>query len=99
MELANVDVEGTSDAVESAGPPPGQYVMVAVTDTGCGMAPEVQRRIFEPFFTTKTPGRGIGLGLATVSCIAKLYGGYVTCESEPGQGSTFKVYLPREKNE
>ena len=99
VELANVDVEATSDAVVSAGPPPGQYVLVAVTDTGCGMAPEVRSRIFEPFFTTKAPGKGIGLGLATVSCIAKLYGGYVTCESESGQGSTFRVYLPREKNE
>jgi signal transduction histidine kinase/CheY-like chemotaxis protein len=99
VELANVEVGGTSDAADSAGPQPRQYVMVAVTDTGCGMTPDVQSRIFEPFFTTKAAGRGIGLGLATVSCIVKLYDGYVTCESEPGRGSTFRVYLPREKNE
>jgi signal transduction histidine kinase len=99
VELANVEVGGTSDAADPAGALPGQYVMAAVTDTGCGMTPDVRSRIFDPFFTTKAPGRGIGLGLATVSCIVQLYDGYVTCESEPGHWSTFRVYLPREENE
>jgi two-component system cell cycle sensor histidine kinase/response regulator CckA len=99
VDIANVEVGGMSDAVNLTGPLPGQYVMVAFTDTGCGMTPDVQSRIFEPFFTTKLRGKGIGLGLAAVSCIVRLYNGYVTCESEPGQGSIFRVYLPREEKQ
>ncbi len=94
IRVANVDLDDLW-ALGHPGDRPGSYVMLAIRDTGVGMAPQVREHLFEPFFTTKEVGRGTGLGLASVYGIVRQHGGAVSVESEPGEGSTFRVYFPR----
>jgi two-component system cell cycle sensor histidine kinase/response regulator CckA len=94
IRTANVD-ERESRELGSRQILPGEYVLIEVRDTGCGMSEEVKQKIFEPFFSTKEVGRGTGLGLSTVFGIVKQSGGYIHVESEEGRGTAMCVYLPR----
>ena len=95
IRTANVSESRSRASSATQHLPPGEYVLIEVSDTGTGMTPEVMQKIFEPFFSTKEIGRGTGLGLSTVYGIVKQTGGYIFPESEPGRGTTMRVYLPR----
>ncbi len=97
VRTANLDVQDASPRLQGTGLVPGSYVSIAITDTGCGMDASTQARAFEPFFTTKEKeaGKGSGLGLAIVYAVTRQHGGSIEIDSEPGRGTTMRMFLPR----
>ncbi|MCM0080725.1 response regulator [Geomonas sp. Red32] len=98
IETANVRIDGDYSHFHPDAAP-GDYIQLSISDTGCGMNEEIREHIFEPFFTTKGVGKGTGLGLAMVYGIVTQNNGFLNCYSEPGQGSVFRLYLPRLQQE
>jgi PAS domain S-box-containing protein len=94
IETADIELDEASTS-QQAGLQPGGFVTLSISDTGSGMSPETRSHIFEPFYTTKEPGKGTGLGLSTVYGIVKNGGGHISVETAEGQGTTFRIYLPR----
>jgi CheY-like chemotaxis protein len=97
ITTSNVHVDQTY-AARHVLPQAGPYVMLAISDTGCGMDTETQHHIFDPFFTTKAEGKGTGLGLSIVYGIVKQSGGHIEVESKPKQGATFRLYFPKSED-
>jgi len=95
IQTANVTLEQERLEQQGGGISPGNYIILTVIDTGIGMSEAVKARIFEPFFTTKEVGQGPGLGLPTSYGILTQNGGHILVDSEPGNGATFEIYLPR----
>jgi PAS domain S-box-containing protein len=93
VNLSDVDLDSNFTG-QYPGVKPGKFIKLTVSDTGCGMSPEVSSRIFDPFFTTKKVGQGTGMGLSVVHGIVKSHGGAITVDSLPGQGTTFSLFLP-----
>jgi PAS domain S-box-containing protein len=98
LSAANIEIDDHFAAMNPESRP-GTYVVLGVTDSGTGMAPEILGKVFEPFFTTKELGKGTGLGLSTTSSIVKGHKGFLTVESEMGKGSTFRVYIPADADD
>jgi PAS domain S-box-containing protein len=99
IETVNADLDAAYAEAQGGDAKPGQYAAISVTDTGVGMTSKVIERAFDPFFTTKAAGKGTGLGLSMLHGFIKQSGGHVRVRSKPGQGTTFKVFLPRCRDE